>query len=383
MFDTLAFSAIPEEDEALRPAIRRLIEDTCKTMRPVERARTWMGVDRDFSRAMGKAGFLGLTIPKAYGGQGRGPFARFVVVEELLSFGAPVGLHWIADRQSALVILNYGTEEQKKFYLPKICAGEIFFCIGMSEPSAGSDLASVKSRAERTSSGWCVNGHKIWTTNAHLGDYAIALLRTSGDASLRHAGLSQLIIPLNAKGVTVRPIRDVNGDEDFTEIFLDNVELPADALLGAEGAGWEQVNAELAFERSGPERIYSSLVVVDLWIRHVQQSGTMPDSRLRLAGGLMARLGTLREIAIGTTALLARGEKPLLEASLLKDLGTTFEQSIPHLIADDLAAFPDDPVDPEFRAALVHLMQIAPAFSLRGGTREVMRGIIARGLGLR
>ncbi|MBV9509752.1 MAG: acyl-CoA dehydrogenase family protein [Caulobacteraceae bacterium] len=384
MFDTLALSAIPPEDEAVRPAIRALIAEACAGMSLHDRAHTWMGASAEFSRKMGAAGFLGLTLPKAYGGHERGPFARFVVVEELLAAGAPVALHWIADRQSALVILNYGTEAQKQQYLPPICRGEIFFCIGMSEPGSGSDLASVRTRAERTAAGWRLNGQKIWTTNAHLGHYAITLVRTSGDATSRHAGLSQLIVDLHAPGVSIRPIRDLNGETDFNEIFFDNVELPADALLGEEGAGWEQVNAELAFERSGPERIYSTLIAADGWVRHVQALGVRAgEDRLRLAGSLMAQLAVLRQISIAVTARLAKGERPLTEASLSKDLGTSFEQSIPHLIADDLASHPDEPIGADLRAALMHLMQISPAFSLRGGTREIMRGIIARGLGLR
>ena len=382
MFDTLALSAIPPEDEAIRPAIRALIAETCSGMTLPQRARTWMGVDAEFSRKMGAAGFLGLTLPKQYGGHERGPFARWVVVEELLSYGAPVGLHWIGDRQSALVILNYGTDEQKRWFLPKICAGEIYFCIGMSEPGSGSDLASVRSRAERTETGWRLNGHKIWTTNGHLGHYAITLVRTSGDPESRHAGLSQVIVDLRAPGVTVRPIADLNGDTDFNEIFFDNVELPPDALLGQEGGGWAQVNAELAFERSGPERIYSCLVAVDAWVKHIKAHGA-DEARLRLAGSLMAQLATLRQISIAVTARLVLGERPLTEASLSKDLGTGFEQAIPHQIADDLAAHPEETADPDFKAALILLMQISPAFSLRGGTREIMRGIIARGLGLR
>ena len=134
MFDTLTLAEIPAEDEALRPAIRSFIDEHVRSLPMPVRARSWMGGDVAFSRAMGKAGFLGLTVPKQYGGGGRGPFARFVVVEELLSAGAPVGFHWIGDRQSALMIHNFGTEAQREFYLPKICSGEIFFCIGMSEP---------------------------------------------------------------------------------------------------------------------------------------------------------------------------------------------------------------------------------------------------------
>lgn len=381
-FDHLALSDIPQADEALRPAIRTLIDEHIRTMPLHKRARTWMGGDAIFSRAMGKAGFLGLTLPRKYGGAERGPLARFVVVEELLCAGAPVGMHWIADRQSALVIFNFGTEEQREHYIPRICRGEIFFCIGMSEPNSGSDLASVHTRAERTETGWRVNGQKIWTSGAHHADYMIALVRTSGDSGDRQRGLSQLLIDLKAPGITIRPITDLNGDLDFNEVFFDNVELPASALLGEEGSGWDQVTAELAFERSGPERIYSSAVLLDAWMQHVAQQ-ERSEARERLAGSLTAQLAVLRELSVAVTTRLAAGERPVVEASLVKDLGATFEQSVPTLIADDLASHPDERVDPELWRAIMTVTHIAPAFSLRGGTREILRGIIARGLGLR
>ncbi len=383
MFDTLTLAEIPPEDEAIRPVVRDLIARTVAHRPTTERARSWMGVDAEFSCEMGKAGLLGLTLPLEYGGQARGPFARYVVVEELLAAGAPVGLHWIADRQSSLVILNYGTEAQRQFYLPKICRGEMYFCIGMSEPGAGSDLAAVRTRAERTETGWRLNGSKIWTTNAHLCDYAIALVRTSGTSDDRHAGLSQLIVDLRAPGVTIRQIADINGDEDFNEVFFDDVDRPADALLGSEGQGWAQCTAELAFERSGPERIWSSMVLLDRWIAHLGAIGTDSDARLGLVGSLTAQLATLRALSVAVTARLAAGEQPVVEASLMKDLGTRFEQLIPSLIADDLASHPDQAVAPDLLAVLHHVTNISPAFSLRGGTREILLGIIARGLGLR
>jgi alkylation response protein AidB-like acyl-CoA dehydrogenase len=324
-----------------------------------------------------------LTLPKRYGGHDRGPFARFVVVEELLSAGAPVAAHWIADRQSAPLILHYGTDAQRDFYLPRICRGELFFCIGMSEPGSGSDLASVRTRAERTGSGWRVNGQKIWTTNAVHSDYMIALVRTSGSADDRHAGLSQLIIDLKTPGVTVRPIVDLAGDAHFAEVFFENVDLSEDALVGGEGEGWKQVTAELAFERSGPERIYSSIVLLDAWVRHLQAAGRRDAATLALVGDYMARLATLRAMSIACTARLALGESPVTEASLVKDLGTSFEQELPLGIGDDLAAHPDETVSADLYRTLQFVTHVAPSFSLRGGTREILRGIIARGMGLR
>ena len=383
MFDTLSLSHIPGNDEALRPAIKALIAQTVNGLPPSLRARSWMGHDAVFSRALGEAGFLGLTLPTEYGGGGLGPFARFVVVEELLSVGAPVAAHWIGDRQSAPLILNYGTETQRQRYIPPICRGEIFFCIGMSEPGAGSDLASVRTRAEPTQDGWRLNGQKLWTSGAMHCDYMIALVRTSGTAEDRHAGLSQMIVDLKAPGVTIQPIRDLAGDEHFAEVFFDDVALAPDALIGAEGGGWAQVTAELAFERSGPERIYSSVVLIDAWLTHVRRSGRESEMTTALVGQLTAELATLRALSIAVTARLAAGESPVTEASLIKDLGTAFEQSVPVLIADDLGRYPGEAVDPELIRTLAYVSAIAPSFSLRGGTREILRGIVARGLGIR
>jgi alkylation response protein AidB-like acyl-CoA dehydrogenase len=382
VFDSLTLASIPPDDEALRPQVRALAREAIASLPLEQRARTWMGHDAAFSRKLGTAGLLGLTLPTEYGGGGRGPFARFVVVEELLAAGAPVGAHWIADRQSAPLILNFGTEEQRRFYIPRICRGEALFCIGMSEPGSGSDLASVRTRAEKTASGWRLTGQKIWTTGAQHADYMIALVRTSGGPEDRHAGLSQLIVDLKLPGITVRPIEDLAGDEHFNEVFFDGVELADDALIGAEGQGWAQVTAELAFERSGPERIYSSLVLLDGWLGHLRKAGRADDATAALVGGFVARLAALRGMSLACTARLAAGESPVVEASLVKDLGTSFEQELPLVIADDLASH-DDPVDPDLMRALTYVTRVAPSFSLRGGTREILRGIIARGLGLR
>jgi len=384
LFDTLTLSTLPPEDEALRPALRALIAETVAEMPVHRRARSWQGFDAAFSRKLGQAGYLGLSLPKEYGGVGRGPFTRFVVVEELLSAGAPVAGHWIADRQSGPLILHFGTEAQRQFYLPRIAKGEALFCIGMSEPGSGSDLASVRTRAEQQEDGgWLLNGQKIWTTNAMHSDYMIALVRTSGTAADRQQGLSQLIVDLKLPGITIRPIVDLTGDAHFAEVFFEDVRLARDALIGAEGQGWRQVTAELAFERSGPERIYSSVILLDAWVRHLDAVGRKDSATLRLLGSLTARQAVLREMSLAVTARLVAGESPVVEASLMKDLGTSLEQDVPQLIGDDLAAHPDEPVDAELYRTLLYVTHIAPSFSLRGGTREILRGIIARGLGLR
>ncbi len=381
--DSLSPTAIPAEDEALRQPVRAFLQEAMRTVPAHVRAKSWSGYDSAFSRELGRRGWLGLTLPGEYGGGGRSPYARYVMVEEFLNFGAPVGSHWIADRQSAPLILKYGTEAQKRFYIPRVCRGESFFCIGMSEPNAGSDLASVRSRATRNGQGWVLTGQKIWTTNAHNCDYMIALVRTSGTPEDRQKGLSQVIVDLRLPGVSVRPIRDLSGESHFCEVFFDNVQLGEDALIGDEGRGWEQVTAELAFERSGPERLYSSIVLFDEWLAYVRTEAGRTPQAVQLAGRILAQLAPLRAMSIAVTGKLARGESPIVEAALVKDLGTGVEQLIPAAIADDLYSREGQRLPLELLHTLDYVTQVAPSFSLRGGTRDILRGMIARGLGLR
>ena len=383
MLPTLLPQTIPVEDEALRPEVRRFLAQHMVGVPAVVRSRSWAGYNPAFSRALGQQGWLGITLPKAYGGAGRSAFARYVLVEEFLNAGAPVGSHWIADRQSAPLILKYGTEAQKQVYIPQVCRGEVFFCIGMSEPGSGSDLASVRTKAVKTSSGWLLNGQKIWTSNAFHSRYMIALARTSGEAVDRQKGLSQLIVDLKLPGVTVKPIKDLSGDSHFCEVFFDDVALGEDALIGAEGGGWAQVTAELAFERSGPERIFSSIVLFDEWLAFVRTPQGHSAASERLAGKIMGHLVPLRALSIAVTERLVRGESPIVEAALVKELGTTLEQLIPAAVCDDLFSRPAVQVPTELLLSLNYITQVAPSFSLRGGTRDILRGMIARGLGLR
>jgi alkylation response protein AidB-like acyl-CoA dehydrogenase len=380
----LPLTRIPPGDEALRAPVRAFLEEALRDMPVEQRVRSWSGFDPAFSRALGARGWIGLTLPREFGGGGRSAFARFVVVEELLRAGAPVAAHWIGDRQSAPQILRFGTRAQAERHVPAICRGEAVFCIGMSEPGAGSDLAAVRTRATRTPNGWRLDGQKVWTTNAHRAHWMLALVRTSGDAAGRHAGLSQFIVDLTLPGITIRPIRDLNGEAHFNEVFFDGVALPEDALLGDEGAGWKQVTSELGNERSGPERIYASIVLFDAWLGWLRARGRAPSERERmLAGRVLSTMTVLRSLSVAVQARIVAGQSPATEAALVKDLGTTLEQFIPDALADAIGAAPDEPVPDALVLALRHVAQIAPSFSLRGGTREVLRGMIARGLGLR
>ncbi len=388
MIEPLALQPLPASAEALRADVRRFLDEALAGVPADVRARSWLGFDAEFSRKLGTRGWIGLALPREYGGGGGGAFDRFVLVEELLARGAPVSAHWIAERQSAPMVLRYGSEAQKRAIVPRVCAGELFFAIGMSEPQAGSDLASVRTRATRTDRGWRVQGQKIWTTNAEHSHFMIALVRTSGTPEDRQRGLSQLLIDLKTPGISVRPIEDLTGDRHFTEVFFDDVVLPEDALIGNEGSGWEQVTAELAFERSGPERLYSSIVLFDAWLAHLRATGSTDPAALALAGRIAGHTATLRSMSVAVTAKVGAGASPMTEAALVKDLGTELEQSMPIAIADALATARAEggaaaSAPAELLRTLAYITQFAPTVSLRGGTREVLRGLIARGLGLR
>ncbi len=383
MLTALEFTQVPEQERAFREEVRAFLKKEMQDVPAHIKSRSWMGTDDNFSRRLAAKGWLGLTISAEYGGSGKGFFSRFVLSEELLASGAPVASHWIADRQSGPLILRYGTDTQKAFYIPRICRGEAFFCIGMSEPSSGSDLASIRTRATPTDDGWLLNGSKIWTTNAHGCDYMIALVRTSGETTDRQKGLSQVIIDLKLPGVTIRPIVDMAGDAHFSEVFFDNVKLGADALVGTQGQGWEQVNAELAFERSGPERIYSSIALLDCWLEQVRSQKITDTETQSLVGALAAEMSVLRALSLAVTQKLVEGESPAIDASVVKDYGTDFEQRLIRQIANWLGARPAFVASSDLLRTLGYLEQMGATFSLRGGTREILRGIIARGLGLR
>jgi alkylation response protein AidB-like acyl-CoA dehydrogenase len=371
---------LPPACEALRAEVREFIAGELAAGLWVPNSDFGSHRSAAFSRRLGARGWIGMTWPKRYGGGERNMLERYVVTEELLAAGAPVGAHWIADRQSAPLLLRYGTEEQRLAFLPGIAKGEVFFCIGMSEPNSGSDLASIRTRAVAVAGGYEVTGTKIWTSYAHESHFAITLVRTAPAAADRHEGLSQLILDLKAPGVTIRPIINLAGEHDFNEIILDRVFVPADRLVGRGGEGWRQVTSELAFERSGPERFLSSF---QLLVELVRYAGPDPEPQIIEAVGRMtAHLSTLRRMSLSIAGMLQAGETPNLEAAMVKDLGNAFERDIPErvrLLAPSLGRAANNRFDDVLAETMLH----APSWSLRGGTREILRSIIARGLGLR
>jgi 3-oxocholest-4-en-26-oyl-CoA dehydrogenase alpha subunit len=335
------------------------------------------GASKELSRKLGERGWLGMALPKRYGGGERSVVERFVVVEELLRRGAPLEHHWTADRQSGPVINRFGSEELKQRLLPAICRGELTFSIGMSEPDSGSDLASVATRAVKVHGGYEVSGTKIWTSNAHFADYAIVLCRTS-EAEDRHAGLSQLIVDLRSPGITVNPIPFLDGTEDFNEVVLDRVFVPEGLLLGTEGQGWAQNTSELSFERAGPERWMSPFLVVEHFLREYRED--LGVDAVRFLGDAVARWWAIRQVSLAVARMIDEGRSPSVESALGKDLGTQFEQDVMARLQTLVDVEPSLGASSMFQRLLARAVLVAPSWTIRGGTNEILRSVIARGL---
>ncbi|HSN41887.1 MAG TPA: acyl-CoA dehydrogenase family protein [Burkholderiales bacterium] len=337
-----------------------------------------------FTRRLGERGWIGMTWPKRYGGRERSYLERFVMTEEMLAAAAPCAAHWFGDRQTGPSLLKYGSEAQKLRFLPAIARGECYFALGMSEPGSGSDLASVRTRAERVPGGWRVTGQKVWTSWAHKAHAFFVLCRTSPDSGNRHEGLSQLIVELDAPGVTVRPIRFMNGHHHFNEVFLDGVFVPDEMVVGEIGQGWKQVTSELALERSGPERYMTTF---PLLVELIRALGQTPDARAQeMVGRLAARFWTLRRMSLAIALALEPGADagpgPDLgtEAALVKDMGTFYEREIIDAARLLAAVEPTPDATNTFERYLAETIVCTPVATIRGGTTQVLRTLIARRL---
>lgn len=369
---------LPDSAKRLRQDVRQFLGEHGDRLGPDRNGR-----DKAFSRAMAERGWIGMTWPRKYGGQERSALDRFVLIEEMLAAGAPLGFHYTADRQSGPNILRFGTEVQRERFLPAITRAEISFCIGMSEPGSGSDLAGTKTRAVRVDGGYRVNGSKLWTSNAHQSDWMILFCKMAreGEEADRHAGATQFLVDLKSPGIEIRPVLNLLGEHHFNEVFLTDLFVPADCLLGEEGSGWKQVTSELGFERSAPDRF---LVLFKLLKEMVHVAGPTPDKATAASiGRMVAQLATLRRMSLSIAGMLQAGEQPLNEAAVVKDLGTRYEQDLPNVARNLFPGEADIESADAFVALLASAIMNAPRLSIQGGTREILRGIIARGLGLR
>ena len=361
---------------------RRRVRHFLRTEYAPDKQRFSDRYNPEFSKLCGAAGYIGMTWPKRYGGHEKSFLERYVVCEEMLAAEAPLWAHWLADRQSGAVLLKYACEDIKRKILPKIAAGECFFCVGLSEPDSGSDLFSARASATKTAEGWVLNGTKLWTSGAHCAHYMLALMRTekATEQNRRH-GLTQFLVPMNAPGIAVRPIKSLSGSTDFNEVFFDNVLIPAENLIGAINNAWRQATEELSYERSGSDRFLETFGVLQELAHYVEAK---PSAHLKESlGVLVAELYTLRQMSLSVALMLEEGKIPEIEAALVKDVGTIWQQSLPERVRSFVAGEGDLDDHPLLRQAIADMLKIAPRFTIQGGTTEILRGIIARGLGLR
>ncbi|QIB67558.1 acyl-CoA dehydrogenase [Kineobactrum salinum] len=377
--DFPAPSRLPNE-QALRNEVRDFLKQEQELVR-AGALGSWSRCCPEFSRRLGERGWIGMAWPRKYGGQERSALERYIVIEELLAANAPVGAHWTADRQCGPLLLYCGSEEQRLDILPRIAAGKCYIAIGLSEPGVGSDLASLKTRAAPVDGGYCLRGTKLWTTQAHISHYMTVLCRTDGEHSHRHEGLSQLIVDMASPGIEVRPIIDMTGSHSLNEVQFDDVFVPDNALIGTRGDGWKQVLNELSNERSAPDRILSSFKLLDQLVASVRSEPT--EEGKREVGRLIGRTALLTSLSASIVEMQRLGRDPGASAAIVKDLGAELEQETPEIARKlfplELSRGSDDYLQTLIGAILL----MSPSFSVRGGTREILRGIIARSLGAR
>lgn len=377
--------ALTPSQQAFRQEIRDFLAQEVKSSAVTEDG--WIvGFSREFSQKLGERGWIGLTWPKKYGGQERSYLDRVVLTEELLRAGAPVAAHWLGDRQVGPALLAYGSEEQKAEILPRVTKGEIVFCLGMSEPGAGSDLASLRTKALEEGDSFSLTGQKIWTSFAHVADYAYLVARTDTNAP-KHKGISEFLIDMQTPGVTVRPLVDITGEHHFNEVFFDNVRVEKKWLIGEKNRGWYQIASQLDYERSGIERLLSNYPLFRDTVQYAQEHGLTENPLVRnQLAQMQIELDIGRFMVYKVAWLLSQGGVPNHEAAMAKCFCTEVEQRIAQtisgLLGDYAVLLPGSPAARlAGRAARGYLY--APAYTIQGGTSNVLRNIMAiRGLGL-
>ena len=331
---------------------------------------SWInGNVREFSRELAAEGFIGMTWPREFGGGGHPAIDRLIVGEELIAAGAPIGGMWFADRQMGPALIAFGTDEQRRRFLPGILAGETTWCIGMSEPDAGSDLANLATSAVRDGDDWVINGRKVWTSFGEVADYCYLICRTSrGDAP--HHGISEIIVPMDTPGITVRPIRDMTGNEHFCEVWYDDVRVPATNLVGAEGGAFRQTMRQLEHERGGIDRLVSNHA---LYLR----AREVVDRSDPIVRQEISRLETTYAIGRLLVVREALGQAPAGFSAATKCACTEHEQAVASFVAR--AFGPAALLWDDVGCGVCY----APAYTIMGGTSDVMRNIVAeRVLGL-
>lgn len=345
---------------------------------------------RQFTRKLGERRWFAPAWPEAYGGLGKGQIEQFVLNEELAYHRAPSGGRLFTIGITGPTMLVHGSDEQKARLLPAMAAGETWYCQGFSEPSTGSDLASMETKAVRDGDEYVVSGQKIWTSNAHLADKMLLLARTD-PAVPKHKGISAFIVDMKAPGITVRSIPNMAYRRDFNQVFFEDVRVPASDLLGGENNGWYVATTTLDFERSNIAAISGARRTVHDLIRWAQEDHhgsrpwDKPETRVKLAD-LAVEAETGRLLAYRTAWLQSRGEVPNYEASMGKVWMALFGIKVANagvnLLGTGGQLQPGSPWA-ALRGRLVTSYLLAASGPVAGGTTEIQRNIIAqRGLGM-
>jgi alkylation response protein AidB-like acyl-CoA dehydrogenase len=339
-----------------------------------------LAVLRSWDRTMAEAGWAAISWPVEYGGRGATALEQLVFTEETIAAGAPTPVNVIGINNIAPAIMEYGTERQKRELLPRMVRADDIWCQGMSEPDAGSDLASLRTRAARDGDDFVVTGQKTWTSNGHRADWCALFVRTNPNVP-KHRGISCLVVDMRSPGIEARPLRTLTGDTEFAEVFFDDVRVPASALLGPLDGGWAVATSTLSHERAGAARLYAMIrlrlrdLVADL--RDAERQGLVDgDDPLVLArlGELDTRLAFLAVLcqrSIAATAAAASGS-----ASLAKTVWGELEQDLAALGHELLGAH-----DPGGRWSVARLS--TRSLTIAGGTTQVNKNVTAqRVLGL-
>lgn len=379
------FAFSPEQEE-FRKEVRSFLEGELRSGGFEPRCDGWIGgYSPEFSRKLAQKGWIGLSWPKQYGGGGRSHLDRLILTEELLRYGTPCGLHWFADRQVGPCIIAYGSDEQKREYLPPITRAEMSFGLGLSEPGAGSDLASLRTSAVESGDVFIVNGQKVWTSLGHLVTHMYLVVRSDTTVP-KHKGISELVVDMSLPGITVRPLIDMTGEKHFNEVFFDNVKVPKKCLIGQKNNGWNQITAQLDYERSGIERVMGNYPLLEAVIARMKQEGKR-DPVLRSKVAQMAiefEIGRL--LAYRVASMIEEGKLPRHETAMAKLFCTEYEQRIARTgmeVAGLHGQLGNDARGTSFARHANDSYLYAQGYTLMAGTSEILRTVIAtRGLQL-
>lgn len=338
-----------------------------------------------FSRRLRDRGWLGLPLPREYGGAGKNPMFQAIFNEEMAYHRAPLMAHWRGVYYVAPVLIRFGTEDQKARLLPRILGCEMFFCTGFSEPQAGSDLASLTTRAIKDGDNYIINGQKIWTSDAHHAGWAWLAARTAPDLP-KHKGISNFALDLSLPGVEIRPLLNMNGEHHFNEVFFTDVVVPSSALIGEENRGWYQTAASLDFERSSIANFATSQRMLDDLIPALRAGSPRLSALQRNAfAELYVRLGVGQMMSYNVAYMQSQGIIPNKEASIAKLMSSEIRQDVGRFIMDmyGLSAQFLERFSGEAEMIPAHNYIASTTATVAGGTSEVQRGIIAtRGVGL-